>query len=109
MQKMSPLESIQPAHATQGGVERQQHVIRHQAEIDQQHLQEANKRKNAEKKDKTQETKDTDTDKAIINENEQQRKKRKKKQGKEKEDTKKLVVLSANNETEEIHHIDVKI
>ena len=36
---MSPLESIQPAHATQGGVERQQHVIRHQAEIDQLHLQ----------------------------------------------------------------------
>ncbi len=111
---MSPIENIQPAHATQGGVERHQYTIRHQAEIDQQHLQESAKKKNAEKKDRTQQAENAD--KAIIREREQGKKKQKKKKEKNDNNEKKVVILAGKNDNKEgegsalkAGHIDIKI
>jgi len=105
---MAPVENIQPAHATQGGVERQANIQKHQAEIEQQYLQQAVKKKNDEQREQTQETKNTD--KAIIREKEQrQKKKDKKNKGKDKK--KKMIFLSETDTDggKELQHVDIKI
>ena len=102
---MSPIEIIQPAHATQGGVERHANVQKHQAEIEQQYLQEAVKKKAEEQKDQAQETKNAD--KAIIRDKEQRQKKR---EQKKKQKDKKIIVMGKDGpEEKELQHVDVKI
>jgi hypothetical protein len=110
---MATVESIQPAHTAQSSVERHQYILKHQAELEQQHLQEAMKKENAIKHEKTQESQQSDQ--ALIKEKNREKSRKDKKESRKKMNAAgKMVVLKEDGTEEEIsdnniRHIDITI